>query len=199
MSGLMSRLATESVGARAEKHIHDRLREALPPEFTLLPERRLGRPRPRRRARGRGRRHRRPPRARLPGHRGQVGPDHARRAGSLVGGRPPPRSRAVRAGGRQPPLAGGQAARAARLAGRAQADVRPRRRLPERGGREPRHQGLLPRARRRPRPDHRSRDARARRPAQRAAADVGRHGVRAVVGRQGAVARASRASTCWRR
>ena len=36
MSGLMSRLATESVGARAEKHIHDRLREALPPEFTLF-------------------------------------------------------------------------------------------------------------------------------------------------------------------
>ena len=32
----MSRLATESVGARAEKHIHDRLREALPPEFTLF-------------------------------------------------------------------------------------------------------------------------------------------------------------------
>ena len=36
MSGLLSRLATESVGARAEKHIHDRLREALPPEFTLF-------------------------------------------------------------------------------------------------------------------------------------------------------------------
>jgi len=32
----MSRLATESVSARAEKHIHDRLREALPPEFTLF-------------------------------------------------------------------------------------------------------------------------------------------------------------------
>ncbi len=37
MSGLSSRLAaTEGVGARAEKHIHDRLREALAPEFTLF-------------------------------------------------------------------------------------------------------------------------------------------------------------------
>jgi hypothetical protein len=36
VSGLMSRLGGEKLGARAERHIHDRLREALAPEFTLF-------------------------------------------------------------------------------------------------------------------------------------------------------------------
>ncbi len=181
----------ESLGQRAERSVHERLRARPVRRLRPPPERLVGRPVARRlRPRGRGGHRRRPPGQGLPDHRGQGRPDRPRQPRPLVGRQPPAGPAAVRAGCRQPPQPRRQAARAAGLAGRPGPDRRPRRRVPQRRGREPRHEGLRPGHERGPGPHPRQGDPGPGGAAQPADPRLGRRLLRAVGGRREAGARA---------
>ena len=103
--------AGEGLGQRAERHVHERLRAALPPEYTMLANvawlvRDHGVERE-----GEADLVIAHPELGFLTVEVKAGADPARQPGALVGRRRPARSVAVPAGGRQPPQPGRQAAR----------------------------------------------------------------------------------------
>ena len=188
--GLLRREPDDSLGTRAERHVFDRLRAALPPEYTMLSNIAWL-------VRDHGSSARARPTSSSPTRSSASWRSRSRPARSaataraVVGGRRPARPIAVPAGGRQPPQPRGQAQGAPGLAGGARSDRRPRRRVPERRPCQPRREDPDGH-RHRPGADPRQGAPGARPAAQSEAARVGRsllravgHGVQRAPGRQG--------------